>query len=117
MGTDGRGAGCRRTRRSPAGRRGAEEAGALAGEATGGGGRGTRQWWGGARRSRKRCSPTGEAWGGGGRGVMLGSARSSGTVLGCAGSNGWRGQGGRARVGSVGWTRGIRLVSWTVGSR
>jgi hypothetical protein len=40
MGVGGRGAGCRRTRRSPTGRRGAEEAGALAGEAMRGGGRG-----------------------------------------------------------------------------
>jgi hypothetical protein len=56
-----RDAGCRRTRRSLAGRRGVEEAGALVGEAVGGGGRGAHRWWGGARRSRKRCSPAGEA--------------------------------------------------------
>jgi hypothetical protein len=38
--TDGRGAGHRTMRRSLAGTRGAEEAGALVGEAMGGGGRG-----------------------------------------------------------------------------
>jgi hypothetical protein len=63
MGVGGRGAGCRRTRRSPAGRRGVKEVGTLAGEVTGGGGRGAHQWWGGARRSRKQCSSVGEAWG------------------------------------------------------
>jgi hypothetical protein len=35
-GVGGRGTGCRRTRRSPAGKHRAEEAGALVGEATGG---------------------------------------------------------------------------------
>jgi hypothetical protein len=60
-GVGGRGARCRRMRRSPAGRCGAEEAGVL----MGGGGRGARRWWGDARCSRKRCSPTREAWGGG----------------------------------------------------
>jgi hypothetical protein len=39
-GAGGRGAGHRRIRPSPAGRRGAEDAGASAGEAMGGGGRG-----------------------------------------------------------------------------
>jgi hypothetical protein len=56
-----RGAGCRRTRRSPTGRHGEEEAWAMTGEVMKGGGRGARRWWGGARRSRKRCLPTGEA--------------------------------------------------------
>jgi hypothetical protein len=46
-GVDGRGVGCRRTRHSPAGRRGAEEVGVLAREVSGGGGRGARWWWGG----------------------------------------------------------------------
>jgi hypothetical protein len=121
----GRGAGCRRTRRSPAGRCGVEEA-------TRGGGRGAHRWWGGARHSRKRCSLTGEAWGGGGRGVMSGSARSGSAGLGCVDSGvvgsirrhevGWvaRGQtggvgGAGARAGSVGWMREVRLVGWTVG--
>jgi hypothetical protein len=49
----------RRARRSPTGRRGAEEVGAPAGEAMGGGGRGAHRWWGSARRIRKRCSPVG----------------------------------------------------------
>jgi hypothetical protein len=105
MGTDGRGAGCRRTRRSPAGRRGAEEAGALAGEATGGGGRGAHQWWGGARHSRKRCSPAREAWGGG-------DERDVGQC-----EVGWRGVrwvawAGRARSRSVSWRAGF---GWSVG--
>jgi hypothetical protein len=46
-GVSRRGVGCRRTRRSLAGRHRAEEAGALAREATGGGGRGARRWGGG----------------------------------------------------------------------
>jgi hypothetical protein len=61
---------------------------------------------------------------------MSGSARSGGTGLGCAGlgvtgsigrrevgrvARGWTsGVGG---AGSVGWTHGVRLVGWTVGSR
>jgi hypothetical protein len=49
-------------------------------------GRGACRWWGNVRRSRKRCSPVGEAWGKGGRSAMLGSARSGGVGLGCAGS-------------------------------
>jgi hypothetical protein len=87
-GTDvgGRGARYRRTRRSPTGRRGAEEAWALTGEATGGGGRGAHRWWGDARHRRKRCSPVGKAWGGGGRGAMSGSVRSGSAGLGCVGS-------------------------------
>jgi hypothetical protein len=79
--------------------------------------------------SRKRCSPAGEALGGGGRGVMLGSARLGGAGSGCAGSIGRhevgrvaRGRtggvgGASAHAGSVGWVRGVRLVSWTVGWR
>jgi hypothetical protein len=97
----GRGAKCRRTRRSPARRRGAKEAGTLAGEEMGGGGRGARLWRGGARYSRKRCSPVGETWGEGDRGTMSSSERSSGAGLGCAGSNGWRGGAG-TRAGSIG---------------
>jgi hypothetical protein len=75
MGVGGRGAGCRRMRRSPTGRRGAEEAGALAGEAMRGGG---------------RCA-------------MLNSARSGGMgwdawgQLGGVRSDGW------CRVGRVAW--------------
>jgi hypothetical protein len=100
MGVGGRGVGCRQTRRSSAGRHGAEQAGALVGEATGGGVRGARRWWGGARHSRKRCSPVGEAWGGGGRGVMSGSARSGDTGLGCMGLGVARSI-GRREVGRV----------------
>jgi hypothetical protein len=125
MGVGGRGARSWRTRHSSAGRRGAEEARALAGEVTGGGGRGARRWWGGVRRSRKRCSPVGEAWGGGGRGAMSDSVRSSGAGSGVAGSirqcevrrvaRGRTSGMGRARA----WGRSIGRVRfcWNLGSR
>jgi hypothetical protein len=50
-GAGGRGAGCKRTQRSPVGRSGEEEAVALVGEAMGGGGKGAHRWWGNASES------------------------------------------------------------------
>jgi hypothetical protein len=103
-GVGGRGAGRRTTWRSPAGRHGAKEAGALAGKVMGGGGRGACRWCGGVRCSRKRCSPAGVAWGGGGRGTMSGSARSGDTGLGCVESGVVRSI-GRREVERVAWAR------------
>jgi hypothetical protein len=108
-GTSGRGAGRRRMRHSPAGRRGVEEAGAPVGEVMGGGGRGAHRWWGGARRSKKRCSSTGEVWGGGGRGAMCGR-RGVGRCR--VGSH----RVGRAMQGWVTWDRESRCRSGSVGS-
>jgi hypothetical protein len=112
-GVGGRGAGCRRTWRSPAGgagrrrqghcreRRWEGEVGALAGGGDD------------VRHSKKWCSLAGEAWGGGGRGAMSGSARLGGA--------GWdaRGQESRGRLGSArsdGW-HGVGWVAWAERAR
>jgi hypothetical protein len=113
-GGGGRGAGHRRMRRSLAGTRGVEKAGALVGEAMGRG-RGAHRWWGGVRRSRKRRSPTGEAWGGGGGGgvgrVVFGRATRGWAARcrsGSMGSGGWCRAGGRAGRAN---TRGVGRLS------
>jgi hypothetical protein len=124
-GVGGRGAGCRRTWRSPAGgagrrrqghcreRRWEGEVGALAGGGDN------------VRHSKKRCSLAGEAWGGGGRGAMSGSARLGGAGLGCAGSRVTGSIGrrevrrvARGRMGGVGGAgaRGVHFVGSSDGS-
>jgi hypothetical protein len=95
-GVDGRGVGCRRTRRSPAERRGAEEVGALAGETIGRGGRGAHQWWGGVGLG---CTGLGVA-GSIGRREVRQVARGRTGGVGKAGT----------RAGAVGWACRLRLI-------